>query len=167
MEIRKTTLQDLPAVMEIYSEARVFMAANGNYRQWGPRKWPPEELIRSDIAEGRSYVCCEEDKVLAVFYYIEGKDIEPTYAVIEEGGWKDPSPYGVVHRIAAGAGTKGAGTFCLNWAYEQCRHIRIDTHGDNHVMQSLLRKLGFTYCGIIHVVEDNDPRLAFEKSDIL
>ena len=39
----------------------------------------------------------------------------------------------------------------------------MDTHGDNIVMQNLLKKLGFVYCGIIHVEEDDDPRLAFEK----
>ena len=30
-------------------------------------------------------------------------------------------------------------------------------------MQELLKKLGFVRCGIIYVVEDNDPRIAFEK----
>ena len=30
-------------------------------------------------------------------------------------------------------------------------------------MQSLLKGSGFAYCGIIHVVEDNYPRLAFDK----
>ena len=39
----------------------------------------------------------------------------------------------------------------------------MDTHGDNKVMQNLLKKNGFVYCGIIHVEEDNDPRLAYEK----
>ena len=30
-------------------------------------------------------------------------------------------------------------------------------------MQRLLVKLGFTRCGIIHVVQDTMPRIAFEK----
>ena len=47
--------------------------------------------------------------------------------------------------------------------YDQCGHIRIDTHGDNKVMQGMLKKLGFTHCGTVYVEEDNDPRLAFEK----
>ena len=93
-----------------------------------------------------------------------GKDIEPHYLDIEEGAWRDESPYGVVHRIAADGSEKGVGTFCIQWAYEQCGHLRIDTHGDNTVMQNLLKKLGFVHCGTIYVEEDNDPRLAFEKS---
>ena len=39
----------------------------------------------------------------------------------------------------------------------------MDTHGDNKVMQSLLTKLGFIYCGTIYVEEDDYPRLAYEK----
>ena len=42
--------------------------------------------------------------------------------------------------------------------------MRIDTHGDNIDMQSLLKKLGFVHCGTIYVEEDDYPRLAFEKS---
>ena len=30
-------------------------------------------------------------------------------------------------------------------------------------MQNLLTKLGFERCGTIYVVEDNDPRFAYEK----
>lgn len=41
--------------------------------------------------------------------------------------------------------------------------LRIDTHPDNQVMKRLLIKLGFTRCGIIHVAQDNIPRIAFEK----
>ena len=47
--------------------------------------------------------------------------------------------------------------------YQQCGHLRIDTHPDNHVMQNLLRKNGFVHCGTVYVVEDTYPRLAFEK----
>ena len=165
MEIRKAVPADLPALMAIYAYARRFMADHGNPRQWGPTRWPPEDLVRQDIDAGKSYVCTEGGSILAVFYFDMGEDIEPTYRAIEDGSWQDPSPYGVVHRIAAAEGTKGAGTFCLNWAFGQCGHLRMDTHGDNAVMQALLKKLGFRYRGIIHVVEDNDPRLAFEKSE--
>jgi hypothetical protein len=31
-------------------------------------------------------------------------------------------------------------------------------------MQGMLEKLGFTHCGTIYVYEDNDPRLAYEKT---
>ena len=48
-----------------------------------------------------------------------------------------------------------------NWPPEEL--INKDTHGDNVVMQNLLKKLGFTRCGTIYVEEDDYPRIAFEK----
>ena len=167
MEIRKSTERDMGRMLEIYAYARAFMAAHGNPNQWGPTQWPPEALLRRDIESGDSYVCVHEGRVVGVFYFIQGRDIEPTYARIVDGAWRDDSPYGVVHRIATDGTVKGVGAYCINWAYERCRHLRIDTHEDNVVMQRLLQKLGFVRCGTIFVREDNDPRIAYEKSDAL
>ena len=109
-------------------------------------------------------MCTNEDgKVIATFYFIQGHDIEPTYREITEGAWFGDSSYGVVHRLASDGSEKGIGQFCINWAFEQCGHLRIDTHTDNVIMQNLLTRLGFTRCGIIHVMEDNYPRYAYEK----
>ncbi len=167
MQIRKSTERDVARMMEIYAYARRFMAEHGNPNQWGPRNWPPEALIRSDIQNGNSYVCLNDaGAVVGTFFFIQGRDIEPTYRVINDGAWLDDSPYGVVHRIATDGSEKGVGRFCLDWAFEQCGHLRIDTHGDNTVMQSLLAKLGFVHCGTIYVYEDNDPRLAYEKTSV-
>jgi spermidine synthase len=161
--IRKTTEADFDRVMEIYKYARNFMAEHGNPNQWGPTNWPPEPLIHEDIARGLSYVCVHEDTIAAVFCFLWGPQPEPTYESIE-GQWTDDSCYGVVHRIASAGKVRGAGTFCLNWAFERCGHLRIDTHKDNYVMQGLLKKLGFVRCGIIYL-EDGDPRIAYEKTD--
>ena len=167
MLIRKTTWNDLGTIMSIYAHARKFMALHGNPNQWGPNQWPPESLIRADIADGNSYVCEADDRrVVGTFFFLQGKDVEPTYRLIEDGAWLDPSPYGVVHRIAADGTVKGTGAFCLQWAYDRCGHLRIDTHRDNIVMQNLATKLGFVHCGTIYVHEDRDPRLAYEKSAI-
>ena len=166
MTVRKSTMQDLERIMEIYAFARQFMADHGNPNQWGPTNWPPESLIRRDLAAGNSYVCLNDrGKVVGTFFFIQGADIEPTYRDIKDGAWLDDSSYGVVHRIAADGSEKGTGTFCLNWAYSQCGHLRIDTHGDNLVMQRLVKKLGFVHCGTIYVEEDDNPRLAYEKSE--
>lgn len=166
MKIRKTTEQDFSRVMEIYARARQFMADHGNPSQWGPTNWPPEELIHQDIRTGKSYVCVDEaDWVMGTFFYDWGKDIEPVYQDIRDGSWRNEEPYGVVHRIAVDGSRKGIGAFCLNWAYSRCGHLRIDTHGDNAVMQGLLTKLGFEKRGIIFVTEDNYPRFAYEKQE--
>ena len=163
MEIRHSVTADLPAMLAIYAYARSFMAEHGNPNQWGPTNWPPEALLREDIANGSSYVCVEGGNVVGTFFFRQGVDIEPTYRVITDGAWLDDSAYGVVHRIATDGRVKGVGAFCIDWAYSQCGHLRVDTHGDNTVMQNLLKKCGFARCGTIYVEQDNYPRLAFEK----
>lgn len=162
MEIRLTERKDLKEVMDIYERARKFMREHDNPRQWSAYGWPPESLIEQDIEKHKSYVAVENDEIAAVFYYDEGHSVEPTYAVIEDGAWIGDEEYGVVHRIASSGKYKGAGSFCIRWACEKSGHLRMDTHGDNYVMQNCLKKLGFTYTGIIYVTTDNDPRLAFE-----
>ena len=101
MQIRKSHTEDLPRMMEIYAYARQFMAEHGNPNQWGPTNWPPEELIRADIAAGKSYVCIHEGRIVGCFFFQYGPDIEPTYRVIEDGAWRIPGPYGVIHRMTA------------------------------------------------------------------
>ena len=165
MHIRKSTAADLPRLLEIYESARAFMVRSGNPNQWR-NVWPPRELIEQDIATGRSYVCKDNGRVAGTFFFDMGKDIEPTYATIYDGKWLDDSPYGVIHRIARDSTVKGVGEYCLNWCYEQCKHLRIDTHPDNKVMQNLVLRLGFVHCGTIYVVQDPAPRLAFEKTPL-
>jgi len=156
--IRKTTVADLPAVMQIYKQARQMMAKNGNPNQW-TNGHPVQSLIEKDIEAGHSYVCTNNDRVAAVFYFDTTPD--PTYTKID-GAWKREGAYGVVHRIARAADAKGAGAFCLNWCFEQIPNVRIDTHKDNAPMLKLLENLGFEYCGIIWM-ENGDERLAFQK----
>ena len=161
--VRLTRPEEIDEVMGIYTRAREFMAAHGNPNQWGLTGWPPRELIVRDIACNKSYVYECGRRIAAVFYYDFGKDVEPTYDEIEEGSWASDLPYGVVHRIASAGIMRGAGEACLRWAFDQSGHLRIDTHADNHVMRSLLERTGFEKRGIIHVLEDDYPRIAYER----
>lgn len=166
LTIRHSEMSDYEKMLAIYARARDFMAATGNPRQWNTT-WPPAELIKQDIEGGEnSFVAVDEEgDIVATFFFMMGHD--QTYDFIEDGEWKQDGPYGVVHRIAVSGKVKGAGAYCLNWAYDNChkngRTLRIDTHCDNKIMQNLVTRLGFEYCGIIYVREDNDPRYAYEK----
>ena len=152
-------------MMEIYAYARNFMARHGNPDQWGPTNWPPEALIRKDIADGNSYVCVNsEGRVVGTFFYICGEDIEPTYRQITDGAWLDGSPYGVIHRLAGDGSIRGIARFCLNWAYGRCGHLRVDTTAENKLMIKILQEAGFVRCGVIRVARDGSARLAFERS---
>ena len=161
MIIRKTTSADIENIMNIYVHARAFMAEHGNPTQWGPRKWPPRDLILQDLEQGKSYVCEHDGRVVGTFFFDFGKDVEPTYQTIE-GSWSANLPYGVIHRIASDVTVKGVGTFCIDWALQRCDYLRIDTHQDNKVMRGLLEKCGFRYCGIIYVENGKSPRMAYD-----
>lgn len=159
MVIRTTLLSDIDPVMEIYRGARKFMKDNGNPDQW-INGYPDRELVREDILDGSSYVCIDHNQIVGVFRFTLGED--PTYRKIYDGEWLNEEAYGVVHRIASASHKKGVGSFCLDWCFDQCKNIRIDTHHDNYIMQNLLIKLGFKRCGIIHL-EDGAERIAFQK----
>lgn len=156
--IEKATLSQLPQIMAIYEKARNFMAQTGNPDQWGTA-YPPEEMIRGDIENGKCYVNLKNNNIRAVFYFAVEED--PTYGYIE-GAWLNDTPYGVIHRIAVGDSGKGVAAECFRFAYDRCRNLRIDTHEKNIPMQRCLMKNGFTRCGIIYL-EDGDPRIAYQK----
>ena len=158
MEIRKSTLNDLPEIKKIYSVARSFMEAHGNSAQWGTT-YPEEAIIVDDIKKGQSYICLDKKRVVAVFCFFIGND--KSYDVID-GKWLNDKEYGVIHRIAVLEGGKGIASFCISWANERCDNIKIDTHKNNIPMQRLLEKLGFKRCGIIRV-RDNSERIAYQK----
>lgn len=159
MEIRRTSISDLDKVMEIYDKARAYMRKNGNTKQW-VNGYPSVELITKDIYDGKSYVCVDDGQIVGVFYFSEGPD--PTYLRIYEGSWINEKPYGVVHRIAVGSHKKGVASHCLNWCFDKCPNIRIDTHQDNLIMQSFLIKNGFSRRGIIYL-EDGAERIAYQR----
>jgi len=160
MTIRKTTMEDLTTVMEIYDQARAYMRKTGNPDQW-KENHPPKALIEQDIKAGTSYVCLSDGEIAAVFYFNIEED--PTYAKID-GHWLDSELYGVVHRIARGSNGKGAAAFCMEWCFAKHPNIRIDTHRNNTTMLALLERLGFTGCGIIWLA-NGEERLAFQKTD--
>ncbi len=159
MEIRKSKQSDLSEMLALFEQAREFMEENGNPNQWG-KHYPETFIIEEDIANCTSYVCIDENKVVGTFMFFIGED--ETYANIFQGEWLNDKPYGVVHRITAAVGKKGVATFCLEWCFEQCKNVRIDTHKDNIPMKKLLEKNGYTSCGIIFL-NNGDERIAFQK----
>lgn len=156
--IRPAEMGDLPALGEIYARARAFMAANGNPGQWG-RTHPPVDTLRQDIACGQLFVLCDGGTPRAAFALVPGAD--PTYAAIA-GAWQSDAPYATIHRLASDGTRPGVFGAAMVFAAARQPHLRIDTHADNHIMQTLISRAGFVYCGIIHV-EDGTPRLAYER----
>ena len=158
MLIRKTLPEDVDTILNIFDTARQFMHATGNPTQWNAN-YPALEDLEPDIQNGNSYVCVENDKVVATFTLIIGD--EPNYQLIENGSWRSEAPYGTVHRLASDGTTKGIARACFNFCKTQISHLRVDTHKDNKPMQACFKQNRFEECGIIYV-SDGTPRIAYE-----
>ena len=134
------------------------MRADGNLSQWSAPGFPDDSLLLRDIARGGGIVI-ENGTIVAYFALLPSP--EPTYDVID-GAWLTDEPYGVIHRMASYPEVHGIFSTIIDYAALRFAHLRIDTHRDNRIMQHLIEKHGFTYCGIIWL-EDGTERLAYER----
>ncbi len=164
MTIRKSTIEDIDLILRMYDHSRSVMRADGNMTQWVG--YPTRKDVEEDIAQEVSYIIEESEgghgsaKACGTFAMVPG--VEPTYGYIDHGRWIDEqTPYATLHRIAAMPGAHGIADIAFRYAKEQCNHLRVDTHHDNHPMHHILEKEGFVYCGIIYM-PDGAPRDAYE-----
>ena len=158
MTVRNATIEDLPNILKIYDRARTYMRETGNPNQWGSQN-PPIAVLEQDIESGQLYLLEDDQGIQGVFAFIIGND--PTYQVIE-GAWNSDKPYGTIHRIASSGNKGGVFTASIEFCKKRIHHLRIDTHEDNRIMQHLVSRHGFRYCGIIHLA-DGSPRLAYDR----
>ena len=159
--IRKSTLDDLPVILNLRDQAREIMRSYGNVNQW-PDGYPAQEKFVHDIEQGCSYMMTDDTgTIVGTFAFIPGPDI--TYKIIYDGQWLNEQPYHVIHRIASTPDSHGILDAMLDYCESLDPNIRIDTHADNIIMINGLKKRGYQYCGIIHLL-NGDERLAFQKS---
>ena len=167
MNLRLAEIKNLPQILEIIGHAQQFLAEQ-NIDQWQDG-YPPKELIITDIHENESYVVENSaNQIIATTVFINRN--ESNYNDIS-GNWLTgmEAKYGVVHRLAIHKKFRrlGIAKFVLlefekELQKQQFSSMRIDTHKDNTGMQRLLKKMGYVYCGVIHLADGNE-RLAFEK----
>ena len=158
MLIRPATEADLPALRPVFEAAKEIMRADGNLEQWAAPGFPGDALLLRDIACGGGFII-ERERIVAYFALLPSP--EPTYDYID-GAWHSDEPYGVIHRMASYPEEHGIFAAIIDFATTRYAHLRIDTHRDNRIMQHLIAKHGFTYCGIIWLA-DGTPRLAYER----
>ncbi|MBQ3766141.1 MAG: N-acetyltransferase [Bacteroidales bacterium] len=163
MVIRPAVPADLPALRPVFEAAKGIMRADGNLEQWSAPGFPDDSLLLRDIGRGGGFVIESPGRPASsiVGYFALLPSPEPTYDYIE-GAWLTDGPYGVIHRMASYPDIHGIFSAVIDYAAARYAHLRIDTHRDNRIMQHLIGKHGFTYCGIIWL-EDGSPRLAYER----
>ena len=159
--IRKSTMADLPTILGLRDQAREIMRSYGNVYQW-PDGYPRDDMFLKDIELGGSHVMLDDEgRVVGTFALLPSPEV--TYNVIYEGQWLDDAPYHVIHRIASTPESHGVLDALLDYCEAQVGNIRIDTHEANVIMRKGLERHGYTYCGIIHLL-NGDERLAFQKN---
>ena len=167
MEFIRAKKEDLYEIMQIIEQAQAYLASK-HIEQW-QNGYPNEAAILKDVKNNESYIVSSEKSTHLATAMFTTRN-EPTYKTIE-GDWmtETDAKYGVIHRMAVNKDYRGAGI--AKYIFNQCEYIlkqnkihsmRIDTHENNLGMQALLQKLGYKYCGIIYL-ENNDKRLAYEK----
>jgi GNAT superfamily N-acetyltransferase len=162
MIFRKATIADIEAIVDIMAAASARLGAAG-IDQW-QRGYPNRTSVEKDVAEGVGMVLSEGDTILVYGAVIFTG--EPAYNDLTGGEWLTTGDYACVHRLCANEIFVGMG-FSKHFmmaaeamASERVKSIRIDTHPDNKIMQGLISRLGYTYCGDV-VIESR--RLAYEK----
>lgn len=155
--IRRANKEDIKYIMPIYEAAKKKMRADGNLHQWSD-KYPDEETLLNDITRNELYIAYDDEGIYGVFMLsFSGED---TYKEIQ-GAWLNDESYAVIHRIASLGNGKNLLKDAIDFTFEKTNNIRIDTHEDNNIMRTLLKKLGFIYTGIIHL-KDGDERRAYQ-----
>ena len=167
MILRLSTTKDIPRILDIIDDAKALLKSL-NINQW-QNGYPNQEQIENDIKNNESFVVIKDDEIIATTMFTTRK--EPTYKKILEGKWKmnEDKIYGVIHRLATAkeARKQGIAEFIFKELHKKLKEkyiqsLKIDTHEENFGMQSLIKKMGYQYCGIIYT-NYGDKRLAFEK----
>ena len=168
MIIRRSNESDFPAIRALYDEAREYFRAAG-IDQW-QAGYPEDDIIMDDIRKGFSYVGIDNGSTVMAF--VATSEPDENYADID-GKWQSELPYIAIHRVAVSDKCKGKGyasrmiEFVENNLFEgNVKYLRGDTHKDNHSMQRLLIKNGFSVAGEITLQNGSDKgskRVAFDK----
>lgn len=162
MELRNAQLSELTSCYQCIQDARAYHRSMG-FEQWHP-DYPTPQTILDDIVQNVGYVFVDDGEIIGYCCLIIGD--EPAYHEIT-GAWKTDRRYAVIHRMAfhQNARGKGASKIALDLIKEFClsKHIhaiRVDTQDENKVMQHILERERFQYCGLIQF--DGGPKLAYE-----
>lgn len=163
VQLRKATYHEISIIMNIIEQGKQHLKEQG-IDQWQDG-YPNSETIREDIDKGVGYCIVSQDQVAG--YICISFEKEKDYEQID-GKWHSEQSYLVVHRLVMSDTFRGSHmtkdifSFIENVGFQNGYFsVRIDTHEDNKKMQYVLRKYGFSYCGIVFV--NRAKRLAYDK----
>ena len=146
MQIKLSTLENIPAIFELYDSATSYQKTVNN------KSWRGFEiaLIQQEIKENRHYVIWENDEVACTFL-VAFKN--PT---LWNDNGSDKAIY--LHRIATNPKFRGRSYVqkIVDWAVIYAKEnllsfVRLDTHSGNERLNQHYIQCGFEYKGIISI----------------
>lgn len=163
--MRKANFKDLEKVSEILEQAKKSLKNDG-VDQW-QNGTPNLSLLGQQVSRNNSYVYEKDGKILAYAYL--SPDYDPTYASVRKAMKGDDSITIHTFCVDKNKARKGIGSLFFeqikDFAIKNGKDsLRIDTHKDNFRMRGLIKKLGFSYIGIIYINDNGRPmpRYAYE-----
>jgi len=167
--IRLANVRDIDAIEKCLLDAKKFLKDSGSIQWNGPSGNPDKELYLKDINKNHCYVCVREGNIVGVATFMGHEDeYDHPY-----GKWlTEGRNYTTVHRIAVcdGKRSQGVATELMRYAEAFTKNtgrssIRIDTHPENLIMQTMLGSLGYSYCGYVvySYIPVEPKRLIYEK----
>lgn len=163
--LRDARESDLEPIMAMVAGAQRRLREAG-VDQW-QNGYPNAERILADIAAGYGRILQDADGC-PVAYGALVYDGEAAYDRLQGGEWLTPqgASYATLHRLCVAHTelSKGYGLLFMESAEREAAgrvgSLRVDTHPHNAIMQRLLGRLGYRYCG---TVTYESLRLAYEK----
>ena len=161
--LKLADIQDLTIAIQLIEQGKAFLKSLG-IDQW-QNGYPDEVCIKNDILERKGYFLVYGKAIVG--YMCIDFDGEPAYDNLQ-GKWLSHMPYVVVHRMVINNTFKKKGLASIAFQLVEklaiqngIQSFRVDTDIDNKIMQHILNKNGFQYCGIVNF--DNSEKIAFEK----
>lgn len=163
--IRLAIFNDLPSLLALYHQARLYMIAQGNPMQW--QSYPSKEILSADISAKQLYVleATPDSRLLGSFVLQLGA--EPDYESSKSNWSSNTLSYVTLHRVASAHIMPHTFAEIVRFALDQAKtlynysYIRIDTHKDNLPMQAVIKQADFKYCGKI-MLSKGGERLAYD-----
>lgn len=147
MEIRKSTTDDVPAILEIFRAAKAYMAAHGNPTQWGGG-YPGASRAAAGHCPGRQ-LCPDRRRRHRRHVFVYHRRRTHLSGAAERTVARGPA---LRHHPPPGLkrhGPRGVRA-CFDFCTGLSDYVRVDTHADNRAMQAAIEDYGFRKCGNIY-----------------